>query len=845
MTMETFAAGWNGAKWNMDRRDFLIKPATHGLLAYCRALMRGESGLPSREDLLQVFSKGYERERNIAEALLECAEASKQLHWPTSTLTTETLTRIRNKYFSDDPPHLPLAFFRDVIRKPPDQEPPQRAVIFPLVWEEQNRDPQGKLVRFVLELLDGPGQVFLDPRQAFLNLDPSFRSIFRHAPEALANHLGCSATGDVRVHLIGFDTDEMWDARLQGPSAGGALLLGLWSLWSKTLLQAGVVPSFALTPKGTATDSASHPIPDGNCHPVGGLPAKAHEIAQKLKGKGVFLVADAQKTDTLEGLAQHVRLQVEGGKTLQDALHAASGLLGEVLAYLDALVAEANRVPPYYPRDARMDRVRVRVRVSSERQRFDRALAEERERNRLLGMADEEAFTAYKHRHDPDNPRADEREERRDQPRVEILDWDAQVHDKVRLGVVVGDPGLGKTWLMKWEAARHAEVARTSLRQTGDLSAVTIPIYRRLADVAAALHTLEKRREHGQDDLPTLPDAVIESLRTWQRTARDAGPSHALSEQTLAFLRGRLGEEKALLLLDAFDEVSDARLEPSDPRSPSLRDKILDALKAWVPANEKARVLFTSRVVGYQRPWTIPERSETEREMELLPFDDTQMGAFADAFFASDAAAATELRELLRRTPQLRGMAQIPLLLGFLCALYLEDRRHGQRRDWNLTRRTDLYEAVLQRLLSGRWKEPPRPIAEGEVEAKREMLEPVAYHLFVSGKEQFKLRDVRSAYRSAHAALYPGAWLTDEDVTRRIDEWREQDGILVKAGDGDDVPYLFLHLTFQEYLTACYLAERINKHGGWDKATVPVGGGGTSRRSCSWTARPGCRPGRR
>jgi hypothetical protein len=37
------------------------------------------------------------------------------------------------------------------------------------------------------------------------------------------------------------------------------------------------------------------------------------------------------------------------------------------------------------------------------------------------------------------------------------------------------------------------------------------------------------------------------------------------------------------------------------------------------------------------------------------------------------------------------------------------------------------------------------------------------------------------------------------------------------------VPYLFLHLTFQEYLTACYLAERINA-AGWDKATVPVDG---------------------
>src|SRR5262249_16451727 len=110
------------------------------------------------------------------------------------------------------------------------------------------------------------------------------------------------------------------------------------------------------------------------------------------------------------------------------------------------------------------------------------------------------------------------------------------------------------------------------------------------------------------------------------------------------------------------------------------------------------------------------------------------------------------------------------------------------------------------------------------VEAKREMLEPVAFHLFQGGKEQFKLRDVRSAYRSAHAALYPGEPLTEKDVTRRIDEWSEQDGVLVKPRDPDNVPSLFLHLTLQEVLTACYLADRINNHGGWDKATVRVEG---------------------
>src|SRR5262249_2007323 len=160
----------------------------------------------------------------------------------------------------------------------------------------------------------------------------------------------------------------------------------------------------------------------------------------------------------------------------------------------------------------------------------------------------------------------------------------------------------------------------------------------------------------------------------------------------LDLFRARLGTGGGLLLLDAYDEVPDDR-----------RPLLLRTLGEWVPGNPQARVLFTSRVVGYQRPWPLPERSETDREMEMLPFADDQVGAFAGAFFAGEPEAARELRELLRRAPQVRGMAQIPLLLGFLSALYREMREQpaGQRQDLARLRRTDLYRAVLHRLLSG------------------------------------------------------------------------------------------------------------------------------------------------
>src|SRR5262249_28373858 len=141
---------------------------------------------------------------------------------------------------------------------------------------------------------------------------------------------------------------------------------------------------------------------------------------------------------------------------------------------------------------------------------------------------------------------------------------------------------------------------------------------------------------------PSLDNAVIEGA--------GPGTSSKLSDEIGEVLLERLGTEHALLLLDAFDEVPD-----------SQRQRLLGALGSWVRDNPKAQVWFSSRVVGYQQPWPIPGRSEAEREMELLPFADDQIVAFVRAFFDGDQAGAQELSELLRRAPQVRGIAQIPL----------------------------------------------------------------------------------------------------------------------------------------------------------------------------------------
>ena len=661
------------------------------------------------------------------------------------------------------------AFLRDLTeqllgtpRTP--QDAPVR-VLFPLVWTDR---AEGVLAQFALERLpNGCGGVFLAPQQAFVLMDDDFLSIFANAPAAVRALVPSAFDGcDVRVTVEAFndaEQKELWRG-LRGRSAGGALALGLWSLATGTLLGKGIVVSAEVTD-------------DGRFLPIGAGITKAIETAKA--GLRVFLTGNVGQTASLpcETREDELGLTVKRKATLKEAAEFASGRLRELLAYFDTLIAEANKLPPYYPKDAKLECVRVRVRVSSERQRFDSRHADERERARRKRLADEENVKrAYAHRFQISDFAA---------PLIRIsdfavLDWDNDVRGKVRRGVIVGDPGLGKTWLLKWEAKRHAEEAKQQLLTNGDVSRITIPVNLRLTDVAEAL----------ANGAATLTEAVVASLRDAAKSVRDL-----VSE--------RLGTDNCLLLLDAFDEA------PADKRH-----GLLTALGEWVHKHPQARVFFTSRAVGYAPPWRIPKDSEIEREMELLPFDDGQLSAFLDAFFASDAAAAQELRDILHRAPQLRGMAQYPLLLGFLCVLYQEEQgtQSDRLRHFANLRRSELYEFILRRLLSGAWHDTPHLLSDAKVAAKLRLLAQVAFRLFAEGKEQFFMEELLQVTQNAYRDLYSQP-LSEAELTSKIEEWSETDGLLIKAGTGDNPPYLFLHLTFQEYLTACALAKRANREG--------------------------------
>ena len=147
--------------------------------------------------------------------------------------------------------------------------------------------------------------------------------------------------------------------------------------------------------------------------------------------------------------------------TLEQLITIRSQRTAELLAYLDTAVADANKVPPYYPKDARLERVRVRVAVSTELRKFDPADATEKERARRGGLAtDEELVQAYAHRYSREGTEERELEEREV---IKILDWDHDVRGKVQRGVIVGDAG-GQLHCLRADNAELLYQARTEGR---------------------------------------------------------------------------------------------------------------------------------------------------------------------------------------------------------------------------------------------------------------------------------------------------------------------------------------------------------------------------------------------
>ena len=441
-----------------------------------------------------------------------------------------------------------------------------------------------------------------------------------------------------------------------------------------------------------------------------------------------------------------------------------TALTREMLKYFKQVRTDALTLPPAFgfPPGRNFPEIRVQVKVRKGQRRYSKAEARAREMSRRQMYANEESKTkAYQY------PRPSPEEVERESERP--LDWDREVRQRLKRAVILGDPGFGKTWLLKHEALELAKEAIDKLKKRPlATDEIQLPMFLPLVQLAA------QADEQGRG-LP-MEEALLAALV-------ERYPVGGELEQ---WIKENLNSEQCVLLLDALDEV------PSD-----RKEDLCERLAEFARKHDQTPILLTSRLVGYPGP---PFPLPPDGELELLPFDRRQQREFVRKWFEGQGEKAEAFLRGLRESPQLQALAGVPLLLALMCRL-LAGRGELPKS------RAELYAGCLCGILTRRWK-TPRSGDDPYLDAKLELLEETAFQLFVEEKELFSLRDLRTVIEKILEAQSSLARDLGRKAAAELVRELEDNGLLIKAGVGDNLPYLFLHLTFQEYLAACALARR-------------------------------------
>jgi hypothetical protein len=246
--------------------------------------------------------------------------------------------------------------------------------------------------------------------------------------------------------------------------------------------------------------------------------------------------------------------------------------------------------------------------------------------------------------------------------------------------VVLGDPGIGKTTLLRYLAFRHAQALRDGESVVSEeLGVARLPIYLRAGEFVRW-----PDRERG------LGAFITQFVMGTMHCPLDEDCVRQL-------LAAGLQAGRCLVLIDGLDEVSSA----------AERAGVVDNIASFVAAQQPQgnRFVCTSRISGYGAA-PLPASFAGVR---LLEMNDDAIERFlrayvpaierwetgdkvAEAIVARDAErTVAQLLEAFARSPGVRRLAGNPLLLT---ALLLVHRTHGNLPQ----RRVDAYKAVADAL---------------------------------------------------------------------------------------------------------------------------------------------------
>jgi hypothetical protein len=320
--------------------------------------------------------------------------------------------------------------------------------------------------------------------------------------------------------------------------------------------------------------------------------------------------------------------------------------------------------------------------------------------------------------------------------------------------VVLGDPGAGKTTMLRYLTFRAAR------EEIGP--AISLPIYVELRDFI----------DSGHADL--LIYAADELAQRYGFP--DAKP----------YLEQELADGRAVLLLDGLDEVLGGDNEEAASAAYLKVAAEADRLATLYPA---APIALTCRKAGWRGG--MPQFTT----LEVLDFDWSEIEKFIGNWFADNSVKATGLRDKLSANLRMQTLAANPLLLSLIAIVYERDLELPERR-------AELYNRCVEVLLKD-WdahREIKR-FSRFTTDRKRDLLEEVAWTFHRAGRRYFPAGELLAIIRE----FLPTIDIEASNAEAILDEIVAQYGLLKVQAHGW---YGFLHLTLQEYFAAVAANER-------------------------------------
>ncbi|MEA5621803.1 tetratricopeptide repeat protein [Nostoc sp. UHCC 0251] len=374
--------------------------------------------------------------------------------------------------------------------------------------------------------------------------------------------------------------------------------------------------------------------------------------------------------------------------------------------------------------------------------------------------------------------------------------------------VILGAPSAGKTTLLRYLALHFAIAKRDNLEtvivdndavednQKKELGKTVLPVFFRIADYA------EKLKQ--QPEL-TLLEYLRQFYRQWEAHFQAEGE---IETEVAGLLLDAMRQGKCLMLLDGLDEVFDQE----------SRKQIVERINKFVDEFPSNKFVITSRIAGYRdvqlssrfAEFTIEDMDSIQVERFLYRWCRTvekaqQPDASEEQWLKKGTEQAQDILLAIQGNPGVERLTANPLLLTILALIH----RNGDQLP---NRRVKLYELAVQTLtedwqLSKKLPDAPRVVLK-ETEVV-ELLAPLAYWMHEEKPSGLVTQREVEEKLAEKLAEFNDTEPESDSVRQAVGEFlrkvRETTGLFVERIPGF---YGFMHLTFEEYFAARYIADK-------------------------------------